>query len=160
MRRSSMAKWSRSMKTVSPPFNTMQNYRSASAPLHYIIFDVLILRGKDVMGEPLIKRRELLEKHVLPKMEEPIRYSPLLDGSLEDLIQSVKVQGLEGLVAKRRDSRYEPGMRSGAWRKMRVNRGQEFVIGGYTVSGATFDALVFGYYEADKLMYAGRTRNG
>jgi len=112
------------------------------------------------MGEPLIKRRELLEKHVLPKMEEPIRYSPLLDGSLEDLIQSVKVQGLEGLVAKRRDSRYEPGMRSGAWRKMRVNRGQEFVIGGYTVSGATFDALVFGYYEADKLMYAGRTRNG
>ena len=143
-----------------PSFNTLQNYRSAGAPLHYIIFDVLILRGKDVMGEPLIKRRELLEKHVLPKMEEPIRYSPLLDSSLKDLIQSVKVQGLEGLVAKRRDSRYEPGMRSGAWRKMRVNPGQEFVIGGYTVGGATFDALVFGYYEADKLMYAGRTRNG
>ena len=53
--------------------------------------------------------------------------------SLPDLIASVKAQGFEGLVAKRRDSRYEPGLRSGAWQKMRVNRGQEFVIGGYTV---------------------------
>jgi hypothetical protein len=45
----------------------------------------------------------------------------------------VKAQGLEGLVAKRRDSRYEPGQRSGAWQKVRINRGQEFVIGGYTI---------------------------
>ena len=63
-------------------------------------------------------------------------------------------------MAKRRDSRYEPGLRSGAWQKMRVNQGQEFVIGGYTVGGKTFDALVFGYYEGGKLMYAARTRNG
>ena len=55
-----------------------------------------------------------------------------LEASLPDLIHSVKAQGLEGLVAKRRDSRYEPGLRSGAWLKMRINRGQEFVIGGYT----------------------------
>ena len=54
----------------------------------------------------------------------------------------VKAQGLEGLVVKRRDSRYESGERSGAWLKMRVNRGQEFLIGGYTVGGATFDALI------------------
>jgi bifunctional non-homologous end joining protein LigD len=67
---------------------------------------------------------------------------------------------LEGLVAKRRDSIYEPGGRSGAWRKMRVNQGQEFVIGGYTVGGATFDALVYGYYDGAKLIYAARTRNG
>jgi ATP-dependent DNA ligase len=72
----------------------------------------------------------------------------------------VKAQSLEGLVAKRRDSRYEPGLRSGAWMKMRVNAGQEFVIGGYTLGGATFDALVFGYYDDDKLIYAARTRNG
>jgi len=63
------------------------------------------------------------------------------------------------LVAKRRDSRYEPGLRSGAWQKMRINAGQEFVIGGYTV-GSPFDALVFGYYEDDELVYAARTRNG
>jgi len=53
----------------------------------------------------------------------------------------VKAQGLEGLVAKRSDSRYEPGMRSGAWQKMCVNQGQEFVIGGYTHGTKTFDAL-------------------
>jgi bifunctional non-homologous end joining protein LigD len=75
-------------------------------------------------------------------------------------VHSVKAQGLEGLVAKRGDSRYEPGERSGAWQKMRVNRGQEFVIGGYTVGGSTFDALVFGFYEDGKLIYAARTRNG
>jgi bifunctional non-homologous end joining protein LigD len=112
------------------------------------------------MGDPLVKRRELLEKHVFPKMQEPIRYSPVLEANLKDLIQSVKAQGLEGLVAKRRDSRYEPGLRSGAWQKMRVNQGQEFVIGGYTLGGTTFDAIVFGYYESDQLIYAGRTRNG
>jgi bifunctional non-homologous end joining protein LigD len=142
-----------------PSFNLLQNYASG-ADLHYFIFDLLILKEQDVMGEPLTKRRELLEAHVFSEMVEPIRYSPLLDGSLTDLVQSVKVQGLEGLVAKHRDSRYEAGMRSGAWQKMRVNRGQEFVIGGYTVGSATFDAMVFGYYDGGKLMYAGRTRNG
>ena len=64
------------------------------------------------------------------------------------------------MVAKRRDSRYEPGQRSGAWQKMRVNQGQEFVIAGYTVAAKNFDALVFGYYDGAKLMYAGQTRNG
>jgi bifunctional non-homologous end joining protein LigD len=71
-----------------------------------------------------------------------------LDANLPFLIQSVKVHGFEGLVAKRCNSFYEPGLRTGAWMKMRVNRGQEFVIGGYTRGTKTFDALVFGYYRA------------
>jgi bifunctional non-homologous end joining protein LigD len=62
---------------------------------------------------------------------------------------------LEGIVAKRRDSRYESGMRSGAWQKMRINRGQEFVIGGYIPAGRNFDTLIFGYYdEHERLMFA------
>src|SRR5580692_4763296 len=92
-----------------PSFNTLQNYGSAGAPLHFFIFDLLMLQGRDVMGEPLVNRRALIEKSVLPKLADPIRYSPVLDGSLKDLIASVKAQGLEGLVAKRRDSKYEPG---------------------------------------------------
>ena len=143
-----------------PSFNLLQNYGSAGMALHYFIFDVLILKGRDVMAETLVQRRELLEKHVIPKMSEPIRYSPVLEGKLKDLIQSVKAQGLEGLVAKRGDSMYEAGRRSGAWQKMRVNRGQEFVIGGYTIGGSTFDALIFGYYEGGELIYAARTRSG
>jgi bifunctional non-homologous end joining protein LigD len=87
-----------------PSFNTLQNYGSG-VPLHFFIFDLLILKGEDVMGETLSRRRKLLEKHVFPHMDEPIRYSPELRGSLKDLIQSVKAQGLEGLVAKRRDGK-------------------------------------------------------
>jgi len=131
----------------------LQNSAS-SATLTFFIFDLLVLKGKDVMGEPLVKRRELIEKHVLPELADPIRYSPILEGSLKNLVESVKAQGLEGLIAKRKDSKYEPGLRSGAWQKMRVNRAQEFVIGGYTIGGVTFDAIVFGYYEGDRMMYA------
>src|SRR6185369_16642051 len=76
------------------------------------------------------------------------------------LIASIKAQGLEGLVAKRLSSVYEPGLRTGHWQKMRVNQGQEFVIGGYTPSDNNFDALIIGYYEKGKLLYAARTRNG
>jgi bifunctional non-homologous end joining protein LigD len=143
-----------------PSFNVLQNYGSAKAPVFYYVFDVMVLAGRDVTDENLDARRRLLERKVLPKLREPVRYSPVLKGSLTDLVQSIKAQGLEGLVAKRRDSRYEPGQRSGSWIKMRVNQGQEFVIGGYTIGGETFDALVFGYYQGKNLMYVGRTRNG
>src|SRR3954468_3494049 len=113
-----------------PSFNALQNYGSAPAPVVYYVFDVLVLSGQDLRREPLQKRRDLLEKKVLPRLPEPVRYSAPLDAELPVLIQSVKAHGFEGLVAKRRSSPYEPGLRSGAWMKMRVNRGQEFVIGG------------------------------
>jgi bifunctional non-homologous end joining protein LigD len=143
-----------------PSFGLLQNYSSSPAPLLFYAFDVMILSGKNVMNEPLETRRSLLETKILSKLKEPIRYSGALDASLLDLIHSVKAHGFEGLVGKQRKSTYEPGRRSGAWMKMRVNRGQEFVIGGYTRGGSTFDALVFGYYEGGKLLYSARTRNG
>lgn len=74
-----------------PSFNTLQNYGSAGAPLHFLhffIFDLLILGGRHVMGEPLMKRREMIEQHVLPKLADPIRYSPVLEASLSGLIHS------------------------------------------------------------------------
>jgi bifunctional non-homologous end joining protein LigD len=143
-----------------PSFNALQNYGSSATPLFYYVFDVLILAGEDVTSEQLVRRRELLQTRVLSKLDEPIRESPILDASLPDLIRSVKAQGLEGIVAKRLDSRYEPGLRSGMWQKMRVNQGQEFVIGGYTASAKNFDAVIFGYYKDTQLIYAARTRNG
>jgi DNA ligase D-like protein (predicted ligase) len=143
-----------------PSFNALQNAGSADTAIIYYVFDVLMLAGRDVKGETLDARRTLLERKVLPKLAEPARYLGVLDAKLPDLIASVKAQRLEGLVAKRRDSHYEPGLRSGAWQKMRINQGQEFVVGGYTVGSKTFDALIFGYYEGDTLIYAARTRNG
>lgn len=143
-----------------PSFNVLQNQGSRAPSLLYYAFDVMILAGRDVMSEPLTVRRVLLRERALATLGEPIRESPELVASLPDLISSVRAQGLEGLVAKRRDSRYEPGERSGAWQKMRVNRGQAFVIAGFTTAAKSFDAIVFGYYEGGKLMYAGRTRSG
>jgi DNA ligase D-like protein (predicted ligase) len=143
-----------------PSFNLLQNYVSTKTFLVYYVFDALVIAGRDIMREPLATRRELLEELILPKLDEPIRYSQELKSDLRSLMEAVKAQGLEGLIAKRRGSRYESGQRSGAWQKMRVNRGQEFVIGGYTVGGTTFDALIFGYYQDGELIYAARTRNG
>lgn len=113
-----------------PSFNLLQNYSSSRLPLFYYVFDVLILSGQDIMSRLLSARRELLQKRVLPRLSEPIRYSPELKATLADLVKSVRAQGLEGIVAKRPGSGYEPGQRSGAWQKMRINKGQEFVIAG------------------------------
>ena len=143
-----------------PSFNLLQNHGTAGVPLAYFVFDVMVHRGRDVMGEPLSARRTVLETKILPALSEPVRYLGPLDVPLSVLVESARAQGFEGLVAKRNDSRYEPGLRSGAWRKMRVNRGQEFVIGGYTLGGHPFDALIFGYYDGDRLLYAARTRAG
>jgi bifunctional non-homologous end joining protein LigD len=84
-----------------PSFNALQ-HRGHGEPLHFFIFDLLVLCGREAMGDPLVNRRALIEKQVLPTLADPIRYSPILEASLSSLIRSVKEQGLEGLVAKRR----------------------------------------------------------
>ena len=89
----------------------------------------------------------------------PLPFSETPDASAEELIRVAKEFGFEGIVAKRKDSFYEPGKRSGASVKYRVNRGQEFVIGGYT-PGNPFDAIIVGYYEGNRLLYAAKVRNG
>jgi len=101
---------------------------------------------------------------VLRRVFEDIKAAPIglsenIEAAPTDLIRVVKEFGFEGIVAKRKDSVYEPGKRTGAWVKYRVNRGQEFVIGGYT-PGNPFDALIVGYYEGERLLYAAKVKNG
>jgi DNA ligase D-like protein (predicted ligase) len=143
-----------------PSFSALQNYGSPATPIVYYVFDVMVLAGHNVMAETLESRRSLLERNIVPKLAEPVRYSTELDATLKDLVHSVRTLGLEGVVAKRRNGRYEPGLRSGSWMKMRVNRGEEFVIAGYTVGTKTFDAIVIGHYAGGQLLYVARTRNG
>jgi bifunctional non-homologous end joining protein LigD len=69
-------------ETGKPSFNARQNYCSSTVPLHFYVFDLMVLNGRDVMGETLEARRGLLETKVLPKLAEPIRYSPALEASL------------------------------------------------------------------------------
>ena len=76
------------------------------------------------------------------------------------MLTAARAQGLEGVVAKRKDSRYEAGKRSGAWAKYRLNSGQELVIGGYIPGAHGVDAIVVGYYRGQNLIYVARVRNG
>jgi bifunctional non-homologous end joining protein LigD len=85
--------------------------------------------------------------------------SESINATPADLVRVAREFGFEGIVAKRKDSFYESGKRTGAWVKYKVNRGQELVIGGYT-PGSPFDALIVGYYEDGKLLYAAKVRNG
>lgn len=142
-----------------PSFNALQNAATTSS-LYYFVFDLLILHGRSVMIEPLSTRRAWLREQVLTHLHEPIRESPELSATLSEVIEAVRAQRLEGIVAKKLSSSYEPGQRSGSWQKMRINQGQELVIAGYTLAPRHFDALIFGYYENGKLLYTGRTRNG
>jgi ATP-dependent DNA ligase len=77
-----------------------------------------------------------------------------------ELLATVRQHGLEGIVAKRRTSTYRSGDRSGDWVKLRANRGQELVIGGYLPSSSTFDSILVGYYQGRDLTYAARIRAG
>jgi ATP-dependent DNA ligase len=116
-------------------------------------------KGKDLRTQPLDKRRELLRTKAMPKLPA-IHFSDSFAADAGTMISAVRAQGLEGIVAKRRDSLYERGRRNGAWVKMRIGGGQEFVIGGYTPSPTNLDAVLVGYFERDKLMFAARVRNG
>ena len=89
-----------------------------------------------------------------------VLFSSNLDGPPAVLIEEVAKLKLEGIIAKRRDSPYESGKRSGAWQKFKVNNEQEFVIGGYRPDGKNFDALLAGYYQGKELFFAGKIKAG
>jgi ATP-dependent DNA ligase len=89
-----------------------------------------------------------------------IRIAQYFETSAATILQSAREQGLEGIVAKRRDSRYEAGKRSGSWAKFRLNAGQELVIGGYVPGPHGLDSFIVGYYNASELIYVARVRNG
>jgi DNA ligase D-like protein (predicted ligase) len=142
-----------------PSFNRLQNFSENADAITFYAFDVPIWSGEDLRKQPLDERRALLREKAMPKLPS-LHYSETFAVTAEEMISAVRLQGLEGIVAKRRDSLYEAGWRSGAWVKMRVGGGQEFVIGGYTPSPKNFDAVLIGYYERNKLMFAARVRNG
>ena len=143
-----------------PVFNLLQHYKPGSGALLYYVFDVLAYRRRDTRGLPLEQRRLLLEAVLANASPEPIRLSAALKASTEDLVAAIQQQGLEGIVAKRRDSRYEDGERSGHWVKYKTNQAQELVVGGYRPGGNRFDNLAIGYYEKDRLIFIAKLKNG
>ena len=132
------------------------------SPVYFYAFDLLELDGKSLLSLPLEARKEILEK-VCADIGDPVRYSGAIGGDAERLLKEVERRGLEGIIGKQRNSVYEPGRRSGAWIKLKCVREQEFVIGGYTPpQGARkhFGALLVGYYEKKRLVFAGKVGTG
>jgi bifunctional non-homologous end joining protein LigD len=141
-----------------PDFNLLQNFRSAETQIIYYAFDILAHQGRDLMMLPLSERRQILRSVLNPG--DHIAISEVSDQTASQMLAFVKSHGLEGIVAKRADSVYQPGLRTGLWSKHRINMEQEFVIGGYTPGSHGIDALVIGFYDGKELRYASRVRAG
>jgi bifunctional non-homologous end joining protein LigD len=143
-------------------FQALQNsFSSGATNLAYFVFDLLALDGEDLTSLPLIERKARLEK-LVGKKRGVIRYSDHVEGSGREFFQLACKQGLEGIISKRRDSKYTGG-RGGAWLKTKCLLRQEFVIGGYTdPEGARngIGSLLVGYHENGKLVYAGKVGTG
>jgi len=144
-------------------FHLLQIFKSSgNVPLVYFAFDLLFLDGKDLRDQPLTARRKLLVK-LLENAPENIRLSGELRGSKDELLRVAQEFGLEGLVAKRPNSLYESGRRSGSWVKYKITKSQEFVIGGYTLpeGGRKYlGSLLVGYHGSEGLLFAGRVCTG
>ena len=135
----------------------------ASHPLTYFVFDLLHLNGHNLRHEPLVERKRILEQMLNSLAEhEVIRYGQHIETEGKPIFDEACRLGAEGIVSKRSDSAYTSG-RSKSWLKIKCIRRQEFVIGGFTKPANGTDgigALVLGYYEGKKLIYAGRTGTG
>ena len=136
-----------------PNFNLLQNYRSAESHIMLYAFDVLVRRGEKLTQQTLSKRREILESTVKPHAH--IGISQVSNQTVKEMLAFVKSHGLEGIIAKRADSVYEPGRRSGLWVKRRINLSQDFVIGGYVPGHLGIDSIVIGFYRDKRTALCG-----
>ena len=138
-----------------PSFQAL--HHQAAHVVVYYAFDLLLLGGRDLTREPLDSRRKQLAAAV---RGTSILLSEPLPGTPAQIERAVRELGLEGVVAKRRSSRYEAGRRSDKWLKVKFSRRQEFVVGGYKPANNGFDSVLVGYYEGRRLYYAGKVRAG
>jgi bifunctional non-homologous end joining protein LigD len=143
-------------------FQALQNaFSGTGANLCYFVFDLLAVDGEDLRARSLIERKQRLQD-LVRKKPGVIRYSDHVEGSGRKFFDLACKRGLEGIVSKRRDSPYSGG-RGGAWLKTKCMLRQELVIGGYTdPEGARthIGALLVGYHEKGKLVYAGKVGTG
>ncbi|MGB3105437.1 DNA ligase D [Sphingobacterium siyangense] len=143
-------------------FAALQNWRSeADGDLVYYVFDILWCDGKDLKGLSLLERKAIL-KEVIPQ-NDLILLSEHFDTSGVEFLNEAKKLGLEGIMAKRKESVYHIHERSSDWLKIKANRRQEVVIGGFTKnegSSKLFSSLLVGLYEDKKLIYTGKVGTG
>ena len=160
MDRPSFARLQRRMHVARPSDSLVRE-----VPIWFVLFDVLYLDGRSLLSETYEVRRGLLEETTVAGALW--RVTPSHVGEGEAMLDAARTNGLEGLVAKRLDSPYEPGRRSPSWIKIKVVQSQEFVVGGWieqagsASAGSRVGSLLVGYYDCDgKLRYAGGVGTG
>lgn len=144
-------------------FGDLQNWRSeADGHLIYYAFDLLWLDGSGLTNLPLNERRNLL-RSIMPADDSIIRMSQSVDATGSDLFELADKMGLEGIIAKRNDSVYVAGTRSKEWLKVKTEKRQEAIIGGYTKNEGTnkqFSALLLGIFEGNEFQHIGVVGTG
>ena len=143
--------------------STMIERHSTSAPAALILFDMLVDGDDILIREPWTKRRDRLVKRIGKRESAQLRLTDSSEGDGARMLEEARRQGWEGIIAKKTDSRYEPGNRSRSWLKLKIEFRQEFVIGGYTEprnSREHIGALLLGYFDHDRFIYVGHTGGG
>jgi len=149
-----------------PDFGLLQERISAGrtgrpVPLVFQAFDILHLDGRSLLDVPLEQRKKLLELVVRPSAR--VQVAPAIETEGIAFFEAAKAQDLEGIVAKHRRSRYEPGRRASTWLKIKARPEQELVVGGWTPGEGTakeLGAVVVGVYEGERLRFAGKVGSG
>jgi bifunctional non-homologous end joining protein LigD len=143
-------------------FQYLQNWqKDAQGELAYYVFDLLWLDGYDLTALSLVDRKKIL-RQIIPE-SNVVRYSDHVERNGKSFYEIAKRQGLEGIIAKHKNSSYEFDSRSKNWLKIKTTAQQEAIICGFTAprhGRQYFGALVLGVYENDKLVYAGHTGSG
>lgn len=141
--------------------------RSSAAPAAYIAFDLLVDGTELLLEKPWEERRKRLERAVRAapaSVKRVLRVSEVAEDSAGQMLRDAKKHGWEGIMAKRRDSTYEPGRRVRHWQKLKLENQQELVVGGWTEPRNTrqhFGTLLLGYYDDNgNLVYAGHSGGG
>ncbi len=143
-------------------FQALQNWkRNKGGFLVYYVFDILWLNGYNLMKEPLWKRKQILRK-LVPTGNGVIRYCDHVEECGKEFYQVVEKNGLEGILAKHKESVYLPGEKTRRWLKLTKKKRESRVIGGWTESEnrRSFKSLLFGYFEKGKFIHDGHAGGG
>jgi bifunctional non-homologous end joining protein LigD len=146
-----------------PDFQKLQQFNERSGlTIRYYIFDCLSVKGKSIINLPLIERKKIA-RELIPENDKVLHYSDHVTEVGKDVFKHAIAMDLEGIIAKRADSKYTPGKRSRDWLKIKNHNTQEAIIAGYTEPRGSrnhFGALILAIMKKGKLIYIGHTGTG
>ena len=139
------------------------DHLAETKPAAIVLFDILVDGPDILLKEPWTTRRKHLERVLRRRTNDRVRLSESIPADGHEMLERVRRDGWEGVIAKRTSSTYDPGVRSKSWLKLKVEHRQEFVIGGWTEPRNTREhigAILLGYFEGDRFIYVGHTGGG